>query len=180
MSLVCDLCGESQKGKGYLQRHFDRKHRLFSCGVCEGKTYRQKNNLLSHLRTHFERIICQYCGDEVLGKDKFERHLNQKHEKLELKYKCRFCVRVFPTAVHRHSHERDIHKGRQEDAFKCKDCESSFLTKEELRGHSFEHFVGRLYFCALPACDRFFKSSKQLRNHSMIHDAIPRYECEVS
>lgn len=188
LKLICDFCGQQERGKGYLQRHIDKKHRKFFCDVCR-QVYSQKANLLEHLRTHFERFICQYCGLEIYRFEQFQKHVYQKHEPSNKElilsiqpketYKCRHCIRTFPSAIHRNCHEIGVHKGRSEAAFKCKECNLIFITKEELRSHSFEHYVGMLHFCAFPECDRFFKRRKQLRNHTKIHGPA-KYECDVS
>lgn len=184
----CDLCGKQEKGKGYLKRHFDSKHRKYFCNACD-QVYSQKNNLLDHLRKHFERFICQYCGLEIYRFEQFQKHIYQKHEPTNKQlilsiqsketYKCRHCVRTFPNPIQRNSHEFDIHKGRSEVAFKCTTCNLVFITKEKLRSHSFDHYEGTLHFCGLPDCDRFFKTKKQLRYHTNIHGAA-KYECDVS
>lgn len=171
-----------------MQRHFDKRHRKFDCRVCD-QVYSQKANLLEHLRSHFESFFCQYCGATIYRFEQFQKHVYQKHEpnnkllilSIQSKetYKCRFCVRTFPNPVHRNCHENGVHKGRSEAAFKCMDCNLIFLTKEDLRSHSFEHYTGSLNFCAFPDCDRFFKTAKQLRNHTNIHGPA-KYECEVS
>ena len=188
LNLICDFCGQREKGKGYLQRHFDQKHRNFFCNVCN-QVFSQKANLLKHLRTYFERFVCQYCGLEIHRFELFQKHIYEKHEpnnkqlilSIQSKevYDCRFCIRNFPNPVYRNTHEHNVHKGRSEEAFKCKDCNVIFITKDELRSHSFEHYAGMLHFCTFPECDRFFKNSKQLRNHTFIHGPA-KYECEVS
>lgn len=188
LSLVCDLCGQKEKGKGYLERHFDRKHRKFHCNVCN-QIYTQKCNLLNHVKSHFEKFVCSYCGAEISRFEQLQKHIYLKHEPYNKQlilsvqaresYDCRFCPRTFPTAIHRNSHEKNIHKSRTEAAFKCKECQLICITKEQLRSHSFEHYVGMLHICSFPDCDRFFKSSKQLRSHKQIHGP-PKFKCDVS
>lgn len=187
MTFICDYCGAEEKGKGYLQRHIDQKHRSFICIVCN-QVYRHKPNLLQHLKVHFEKFVCQYCGLEMSKLAQFQKHILQHEpENMQLillirsnfSYNCRYCVRNFPTAVHRNCHEFNVHKGRTEAAFKCKVCNLIFITKEQLRLHSFEHYSGTLHFCAFPECDRYFKTIKQLRNHNLIHGPA-RFKCEVS
>lgn len=144
---------------------------------------------MDHLRSHFERFTCQYCGLEIVRFEQFQKHVYQKHEpknkdlilsiQTQETYDCRHCVRTFPNAVHRNRHESIVHKGRTEEAFKCSDCSSVFLTKDELRSHSFDHYTGALYFCSIPDCDRFFKTKKQLANHNYIHGPAT-FECNVS
>lgn len=142
------------------------KHMKHICNVCN-QIYRQKSTLLEHLKTHFEKFICQYCGLEISKFSKFQKHIYQKHEpnnkqlilsiQSQESYKCRFCIRSFPNAIHRNCHENNVHKNRTEAAFKCKECNIIFITKEELRSHSFEHYSGALHFCAFPDCSRFFR-----------------------
>lgn len=185
---ICDFCGKSEPGKGYLQRHIDKKHRKYHCAACQ-RIYCKKENILGHLAGHFERFFCQYCGLEFNKFEQFQVHLYQQHEtdnrKLILslqaqeRYKCRFCIRTFPNAVRRNGHETNVHKNRDEAAFKCKECQTVFITRDELRTHSFDHYAGTLHFCAYPNCDRFFKTSKQLKSHTMIHEPS-RFQCDVS
>lgn len=187
-NFTCDFCGQVERGKGYLERHIERRHRKFICNVCK-QVYSQRANFLEHLRTHFERFICQYCGLELTRFDQFQRHIYQKHEpsnkqlilsiQSKERYKCRFCIRTFPGAVHRNCHENDVHKGRTSAAFQCKACNLIFVTKDELRSHSFEHYTGSLHFCAVPDCEKFFKTKKQLANHVLIHGP-PKLQCDVS
>lgn len=184
---ICDFCGKEEKGRGYLKRHIDIKHRKFNCNVCD-REYRQKANLMTHLKSHFEKFCCQYCGISVAKFENFQKHVFKEHEPFNKQlilsiqpkeeYQCRFCVRTFPTAVHRNGHQYNVHQqGRV--AFKCLDCNVVFITKEELRSHSFDHYSGSLHFCTFTGCARFFKTKKQLRNHSLIHEP-PKFQCEVS
>jgi Zinc finger, C2H2 type len=71
-----------------------------------------------------------------------------------------------------------VHKGRDEPAFKCRDCNLNFITKDELRLHSYDHYAGTLHFCPQPNCDRFFKTASYLRSHAKIH-APAMYKCDV-
>lgn len=188
MNFICDFCGAEERGKGYLQRHIDRKHRTFICNVCN-QAYNKKPNLLDHLKTHMERFVCQYCGFEITKFAQFQRHVFEKHEpdnvqlmgsiRPKFSYNCRYCVRYFPTAVHRNSHESNVHKGRTEAAFKCEVCNLIFITKEQLRLHSFEHYSGEIHICSFPGCDRYFKNAKQLKNHILIHGPA-KFACAVS
>ncbi|CRK92748.1 CLUMA_CG006243, isoform A, partial [Clunio marinus] len=185
-SFTCDLCGIKMKMKESLESHFNKLHILkFICkGCC--KAYSCKASLLKHLKTHFEKYVCHYCGAEISTYENFQRHVYLKHEpdntqlilstQPRSNYHCRFCIRIFPTAVHRNSHERMIHKKRSSPAFVCQSCNLIFLTKEELRSHSFQHYSGMLYVCPIEACDKFFKTSRQLRNHTMIHNS-PKFTC---
>ena len=166
-----------------MQRHIDKKHRSFVCNVCN-QIYKSKFNAVEHLRAHLQTFVCQYCGHMFNQLKHFQKHIHFKHKLLnkstvQQKYDCRHCVRNFPTAAHRNGHENIVHKGRADPAFKCGSCSSNFITKEQLRLHSFEHFTGSLHYCTQPKCDRFFTSLRHLRCHLKIHNP-PRYKCDVS
>lgn len=187
-NFICDFCGfEESRGRGYFERHLDKKHRTFTCNVCN-QVFKQKPNLIEHLRAHFQRFICHYCGEETEKNEKLQKHIFFKHEphnkelilsvQPKMSYSCRHCTRSFLTAVHRNSHEVIVHKGRDEPAFKCSDCNLIFITKDELRSHSYDHYTGTLHFCPQPNCDRFFKTASYLRSHAKIH-APANYKCDV-
>ncbi|KAG5679410.1 hypothetical protein PVAND_008977 [Polypedilum vanderplanki] len=179
MNFICDLCQNTFNGKGYLLRHMERFHLKFSCAVCN-QIYSQKKNFLDHLRSHFEKLICNYCGIRIYKKEKLEQHVLLVHEpsKRQYNYSCRFCERKFPNAVFRNCHERDVHRGREESAFKCKYCKQSFLKRDQLRLHTLEnHYSGSIFFCSHKECDRYFKTSKLLKTHEKIHGPAG-YKCK--
>ena len=180
MKFICDYCNLPFKGRGYLMRHIEMKHQTFHCDACKA-VFRQKRNLLNHLRNHFEKYICEYCSLQF-NYEKLQQHILTVHEphKREYVYDCRFCERKFPSAIFRNCHERDVHKGREESAFKCPACQIVFLKKDQLRLHNLEnHHKGSIFFCANKECDRYFKSVKLLKIHEKIH--LPTsYECSVS
>lgn len=153
--------------------------RAFKCKACNS-SYKQKRNLLNHLRNHFEKFICEYCSLQFTS-EKLHQHIVSVHEphRKEYSYSCRFCVRKFPSAIFRNSHERDVHKGRDESAFKCPECDIIFIKKDQLRLHNLEnHHNGLLFFCPFTDCERCFKTQKLLKIHEKIHGAAS-YQCKV-
>lgn len=161
-------------------RHIELKHKTFSCEACSA-VFRQKRNLFNHLRNHFEKYICEFCSLQF-NYEKLQQHIITVHEphKRELTYDCRHCERKFPSAIFRNCHERDVHKGREDDAFKCPACQIVFLKKDQLRLHNLEnHHSGSIFFCAYKDCDRYFKNAKLLKIHEQVHGPAS-YECLVS
>ncbi|CAG9800613.1 unnamed protein product [Chironomus riparius] len=177
MDFICDYCSLSFKGRGYLMRHIEMKHQTFSCKACNA-AFKQKRNLINHLRNHFEKYICEYCSLQF-NYDKLQQHIITVHEphKREYTYECRFCERKFPSAVFRNCHERDVHKGREDSAFKCLTCSIVFLKKDQLRLHNLEnHHKGSIFFCPYKECDRYFKNAKLLKIHEQVH-GLASYQC---
>ncbi|XP_070498111.1 zinc finger protein 845-like [Chironomus tepperi] len=170
MDFICDYCSLGFKGRGYLMRHIEAKHQTFSCKACNAQ-FRQKRNLFNHLRDHFEKYICEYCSLQF-NYDKLQQHIVTVHEphKREYTYECRFCERKFPSAIFRNCHEKDVHKGREDSAFKCPTCSITFLKKDQLRVHNLEnHHKGSIFFCPHKECDRYFKNAKLLKIHEQVH-----------
>lgn len=162
----------------------ERNIKAMKCLAC-GKSFANSINFKNHLRSHFDADFqfCHICG-VLLSSKKLKKHLEchvedqQEDTKLVKIYSCRYCGLAFDKSNNRTSHEQRIHKDKKGiyDNFRCAECHSIFLTQEQLREHSFEHFNGKIHCCDFPGCLRYFKKGKLLTIHKRCHYE-PQVKC---
>ena len=173
---VCAMCGYRTPAMFDLRRHF-REHRLksFHCKICN-KVLTNAQKLSAHLRTHekfCEKMTCPYCYGQFPDRYTLQQHLQVKHQKEKVMYKCSFCSETFSTKKAYKTHE-EIHPERF--SFRCDECGMPFLKEKQLIDH--KEATHRDPHCRF--CGKEIVKSKTLRNHELRHiRQKDSFECDI-
>lgn len=161
------------------------------------KPARPKKTKKSRRRTHYKainsphrpatynqllpegRISCYFCGFAPYSGQlvRFDHHM-YKHT-LEVPYRCDTCGRSLssPEALEKHKKRHQV--GREIRKFICRQCKSSFRTKDTLRSHVATHTTHADVQC--PQCDKKFKDERRMVRHiRAAHTARALIKCVVS
>jgi uncharacterized Zn-finger protein len=157
---VCAVCGYRTPALLDLRRHF-KDHKQKSCNKAE-----------SHGRFH-GRMTCPYCYGQFPDRCGLQQHLQEKHQKEKVMYRCSFCSDTFSTKKAYKVHE-EIHPERF--SFKCNECGMQFLKEKQLLDH--RDSVHRDPHCRF--CGKEIVKAKTLRNHELRHiRQKDSFECDV-
>ncbi|KAJ4438814.1 hypothetical protein ANN_14766 [Periplaneta americana] len=173
---VCAMCGYRTPAMFDLRRHFkDHKQKSFQCKICN-KVLPSTQKLTSHLRSHEKfrgKMTCPYCYEEFPDKYSLQQHLQEKHQKEKIMYKCSFCNETFNTKKAYKVHE-EVHPERF--SFKCDECDQPFLKEKQLLDH--KDAVHRDPHCRF--CGKEIMKAKTLRNHELRHiREKDNFECDI-
>lgn len=118
--MFCDLCPKILFTRDAVVKHMQSAHNRdkFACVICNFKTAR-KTYLKMHKLTHAAKTECPVCHKQVTSLESHQRmHV--------LKERCSICQKlVLPRNLKQHM---KVHRIR-----KCRDCEETFESHEELR-----------------------------------------------
>ncbi|XP_072941326.1 uncharacterized protein [Epargyreus clarus] len=97
-------------------------------------------------------------------------------------YKCPICSRFLPVRKLYEAHMR-YHAGKESDVvesseniFKCRKCDASYKTKDDLKDHMSTHdSIDNHFVCE--TCGNVFLRQDYLQKHIMIHMGVKRHEC---
>ena len=170
---VCAMCGFRTPTMLDLRVHF-REHK-FQCNVCK-KVLPTSQKLAFHMKTHEKfrgKMTCPYCYQELPNKYKLQQHLQDKHQKDKIMYKCCFCNETFNTKKAYKAHE-EVHPERF--SFKCDECDQTFMKEKQLLDHKDAlHRDPRCRFCG-----KEILKAKTLRNHELRHiREKDSFECDI-
>ena len=171
VSSYCDECGEGCYGKGSLSDHRrDHKEGLLkpmniNCNECD-EVFHNKRFLREHVREHREgpkpKVVheCKECGMVLNSLNGLKTHIEEKHINSE-----KYNFELYET-----KEEAIISTNMGRKTFPCKECESIFIYKAQLKGHIKAHKTGFiLYPCT--KCKAFFNEFEELQNHKLVdHD----------
>lgn len=110
------------------------KHRSdVCCRVC-GAKFTARSSLRNHLRSHFEKFVCELCGFTTNLNTMFRKH-NKIHEGKPVpesvshykkqekgEFPCSICGILFESKVAQIGHERRQHSENGVNGFSCKVC----------------------------------------------------------
>ena len=104
--------------------------------------------------------LCEQHG--VINKDKKSKyhHLKTRHNNVE-KIACGICQKKFNSQKDLSNHiVKDKHS---EKTFQCSDCELTFSTKSNLKGHNDRIHKKITFGCA--SCGKYLSTKQKLKNH---------------
>jgi len=173
---VCAMCGYRTPAMFDLRRHFkDHRQKSFHCKICN-KVLPSTQKLSTHLRSHEKfhgKMTCPYCYGQFPDRYSLQQHLQEKHQKEKVMYKCSFCSETFNTKKAYKAHE-EIHPERF--SFRCDECDMPFLKEKQLLDH--KDAIHRDPHCRF--CGKEIMKAKTLRSHELRHiRQKDSFECDI-
>lgn len=183
----CDFCGAGFKNRSMIYMHMDnhRQSDELICRVCKKKS-KNRGVLRTHLKTHFEKLICHLCGFTTTTQHSLKLHMEaheadptvvkdcsnieprsrfDKKPVEDAEFPCKYCGFILKSKSSQHSHERRHENNAINTEFKCKVCGEVFQCANDLRTHNMTHSNRPLLFCSFPGCSQFFNRIKPLNAH---------------
>lgn len=156
-------------------------HLPFQCAQC-GLRFKSDTDLISHGRVHTgERpYLCAECGKTFSQKSNLVRHLHFIHSdsRNEKKHSCSECEKSFKEKGALKKHQRSKH---YKELFRhpCPYC-GKMLSASSIARHKLIHTGERPFKCTVPACEKYFRSTSEVKKHGLIHHTTERpYKCNV-
>ncbi|XP_075218928.1 uncharacterized protein LOC142323327 [Lycorma delicatula] len=181
--LVCPVCMMGWMSKRLLREHVIVSHGsdwiktspsgplAYQCRHCHQFFWRASECHSHEREQHAEISIvqCHVCSETVLRKVSMNRHLKVCHPKEKLhsyiSYKCKQCLRLFPTFKLLDQHVRTWHPSCV--VFRCPHCHSPLKNKKSLYDHiKTQHRVNQTYQCE--ECGRTLYSKRALSIHTQL------------
>ncbi|KAM7371225.1 hypothetical protein PAMP_010714 [Pampus punctatissimus] len=156
-------------------------HLPFQCAQC-GLRFRSDTDLISHERVHTgERpYLCAECGKTFSHRSNLVRHLHFIHSNYrnEKKHSCSKCEKSFKEKGALKKHQRSKHF-KEFFRHPCPYCGKMFSASSIVR-HKLIHTGERPFKCTVPACEKYFRSTPEIKKHVLIHHTTERpYKCDV-
>lgn len=133
---LCEICGESIRGKVAMKNHVDYKHQTgtFFCNLCNMK-FDTKRKMVIHRKSHNRRYlpkpsICEICGKEFTSTQVLKNHLRIHFD--ERPFKCDICGATFKQKVSLRNHHRTHSNVGQ---YCCISCGKTFKWKQTFDKH---------------------------------------------
>ncbi|XP_044035042.1 zinc finger protein 3 homolog isoform X2 [Siniperca chuatsi] len=156
-------------------------HLPFQCAQC-GLRFKTDADLISHERVHTREkpYLCAECGKTFSQKSNLLRHLNFIHSESrnEKKHSCSECEKSFKEKGALKKHQRSKHL---KELFRhpCPYC-GKMVSSSTIARHKLIHTGERPYKCTMPECDKYFRSTSEVKRHVLIHHTTERpYKCDV-
>jgi len=191
-SCMCQYCGRTFSGSGWLRRHVTAVHTYESrtepssaakqsmstghvCPMC-GKSLASVGNLNKHLLTHGPRHeTCSVCGRQFHQRATLRQHLRDVHAPPgSFTVECTMCGLRMRSRNSLYSHIARFHS-TSVPPHVCATCGRTFYQRSNLRKHEWTHSDAAMYFC--PDCPRQLRTAERLRRHQTWHHQGAQFTC---
>ncbi|XP_059094389.1 uncharacterized protein LOC131889320 [Tigriopus californicus] len=174
---VCMDCGKDYETLEQLMRHE-------ALDTCESgrhapeqrKKYvyhlRKLKKQIQHRKISSSHVICDICGEKLVGNEKLKYHHRQKHPVNSCL--CPFCGMECSNKSTLQYHLNKFHP--KSDETTCKDCGLIKPTVSSLKAHARIHKPPEI-LC--PICGKRFTKPEYLTLHNRIHTGEKRYKCDL-
>ncbi|XP_075993074.1 uncharacterized protein LOC142987970 [Genypterus blacodes] len=169
-SLCCSECGVTFKYKENLQKHLRTHTGLLSNSIC--KTSTQSAHLKDHFKIRGKPFSCSVCSKHFTQNIGLKRHM--RIHTGEKPFICSVCGKNFTISGNLKLHMR-IHTG--EKPHSCSVCGKSFIDNGNLKRHMQIHTGEKPHHCSV--CGKDFTQAGQLKNHMQIHTGEKPHHCFV-
>lgn len=156
-------------------------HLPFQCAQCNFR-FRSDSELFHHQRVHTKEkpYLCPECGKRFSQKNNLLRHLKLIHGEFRnvKRHSCLQCDKSFKEKGALIKHQRSKHLG---ELFRhpCPYC-GKMVAANTLKRHKLMHTGERPFKCIVPDCEKFFRSTSEVKRHVLYHHTTDRpYQCDV-
>lgn len=156
-------------------------HLPFQCAQCNFR-FRSDSELIHHQRVHTKEkpYLCPECGKTFSQNNNLLRHLKLIHGEFRnvKRHSCSQCDKAFKEKGALIKHQRTKHLG---ELFRhpCPYC-GKMVAANTLKRHKLMHTGERPFKCTMNDCDKFFRSTSEVKRHVLYHHTTDRpYKCDV-
>ncbi|XP_019938430.2 zinc finger protein 287-like isoform X1 [Paralichthys olivaceus] len=179
----CNRCPKTLTRLRFLILHewTHTGHLPFKCAQCSCR-FKSDADLIYHERVHTKEkpYLCPECGKTFSQNSNLLRHLNLIHDEgqKDKRHSCSQCEKSFKEKGALKKHQRSKHLN---ELFRhpCPYC-GKMVSKSTLARHKLIHTGERPFKCTVPECDKFFRSTSEMKKHVLIQHTTERpYKCDV-
>jgi len=171
-NIIITNLNEEQKAEEPVKPK-SKKNNNFECEIC-GVTLTSQTRLKSHNQSHElpENLKCNICSKSFAWEYAWKAYLPSHSEKSQSK--CPQCgLKLFnKTALSNHIKRKH---GQPNRSYACSECGKGFISKSELKQHSFIHLKEKQWQCG--ECGKSFRCKSYMERHHKTHSGIKPYKC---
>ncbi|XP_041988829.1 myoneurin-like isoform X3 [Aricia agestis] len=176
---ICDVCGMSFRGEQPMAMHkrYYHKDGGHNCNSCNASFNTLQQKMSHENNVHGENTpYCSLCSETFKSVYLKKRHLANVHRVEELRVKCPYCPRIYPTKGLITRHVKRVHL--KEKNVQCSVCSEKFFAPYDLKMHMAKHTGDRRHFlCSV--CGKKFIKKIHLDYHILTHSDKKPWSCPV-